>query len=559
MALVACLLFLPGIAGRDLWAPDEPRMALVAREMLRSGDWLVPRDSGRPYRDKPPLLFWLIALASLPAGEVNAPAARLVVAACGVGTVLATAAIGRIWFGAAGGWAAGLILATSWRMFVSAQWVQTDGALALFTTLSVLGMARALHRGDAGGIESMLIHGGIAAALLCKGPVGIVAPALAVTGWCIAERAWLPLKVARPWLAPLAALPVLGWALSAQHASGGALALGETLRQHALERFSRGLHHLNGPFYYSIVFPLEFMPWTLFLLSWIGVARPVAGVGGAGRRRALLWLLAHVLFFSLSAEKRSVYLLPAFPAAALLLAGLLPSAWPRPGAPGRKAALAPFGLLAAVAAGAGVLGIAAVPRLGSGAWILCAGSFLGAAAALAGLRAAARGKGMAGLAAAAGASAGVLLGVSLGAAPALDAVKSARPFCERVMARVGLEERLAILAPYRSAFAFYTGRALAEIGDEEELSRYLIEKGSYCILGRDQYDRLPDRLRAQHPVLVEGRVGHRIMALVGRPLSPAASTRGNRPRRRAPAPSCIRGCATSATRTTGAPRRPSIG
>jgi 4-amino-4-deoxy-L-arabinose transferase-like glycosyltransferase len=517
MALVACLLFLPGVPTRDLWAPDEPRMALVASEMLRTGDWRVPRDSGRPYPDKPPLLFWLIALASLPAGEVSATAARLVVAACGVGTVLATAAIGRIWFGPAGGWAAGLILATSWRMFLSAHWVQTDGALALFTSLSALGMARALERGGANGADAILIHGGIAAALLSKGPVGWVSPALAVAGWCIAERAWRPLQVTRPWLAPLAALPALGWAWSAEHASGGALALGDTLRLHALERFACGLHHPRGPVYYWIMFPLEFLPWTLFLLSWIRLPRPVDAAGLDGRRRALLWLLAHLIFFTLSAEKRSVYLLPAFPAAALLLAGAWPSTWPGRGEPGRRAALAPFAMLAAAAAAAGVLGIAAVPRIGPGGSILCVGSFLGAGAALAARRAAARGRGQAGLHLAALGSAGVLLGVSLGAAPALDAVKSARPFCQRVVQRVAPEERLAILAPYRSAFAFYTGRALPEIGDAEELSRYLAENGAYCILGRDQYERLPDRLRAELPLVEEGRVGHRVMVLVGRP------------------------------------------
>jgi 4-amino-4-deoxy-L-arabinose transferase-like glycosyltransferase len=504
-------------------------MAQVASEMLSSGDWLVPRDSGRPYPDKPPLLFWLIALASLPAGEVSAPVARLVVAACGVGTVLATAAIGRVWFGAAGGWAAGLILATSWRMFVSAQWVQTDGALALFTTLSVLGMARALACGGSGITEGILVHGGIAAAILSKGPAGLAAPALAAIGWCVAERGWRPLRVVRPWLAVGAALPALGWALAAQHASGGALSLGETLRLNALERFTQGLHHPRGPLYYCIALPLEFMPWTLFLISWIRPPRPAGEGAAAGRRRALFWLLAHVLFFTLSAEKRSVYLLPAFPAAALLLAGAWPASWPGLGQPGRGAALIPFVLLAAVAAAAGGLGAAAAPRIGPGGWILCAGSLLGAAAALAAWRAAGRGSGRAALALAAAGSAGVLLGVSLGAAPALDTFKSARPFCERVALRVPAGERLAMLAPYRSAFAFYTRRPLAEIGDEGALGRYLSEEGSYCILERNQHARLTEPMRAAFPALEEGRVGHRAMVLVGSPRpAPQAGSRDQR-------------------------------
>ena len=56
--LVATLLFLPGLGSRDLWNPDEPRYAEVAREMLASGEYLVPHLNGEVYTQKPPLQFW---------------------------------------------------------------------------------------------------------------------------------------------------------------------------------------------------------------------------------------------------------------------------------------------------------------------------------------------------------------------------------------------------------------------------------------------------------------------------------------------------------------------
>ncbi|MDH4105636.1 MAG: hypothetical protein OEV39_05930, partial [Gammaproteobacteria bacterium] len=60
---LALLLMATGLGMRDPWPADEPRFALVARDMLRSGDWLIPRVGGDLYADKPPVFFWLMATA----------------------------------------------------------------------------------------------------------------------------------------------------------------------------------------------------------------------------------------------------------------------------------------------------------------------------------------------------------------------------------------------------------------------------------------------------------------------------------------------------------------
>ena len=56
------LLIATGIGLRDPWPADEPRFALIARDMVLTGDWLLPHVGGDIYSDKPPLFFWLIAL-----------------------------------------------------------------------------------------------------------------------------------------------------------------------------------------------------------------------------------------------------------------------------------------------------------------------------------------------------------------------------------------------------------------------------------------------------------------------------------------------------------------
>ena len=91
LVLVAALACVVGaLSARDLWAPDEPRYGQVAREMLASGDWLVPHVNGAPYAEKPPLYYWVAAALSAPGGRVTAITARLAAALLAAGAVWLT-------------------------------------------------------------------------------------------------------------------------------------------------------------------------------------------------------------------------------------------------------------------------------------------------------------------------------------------------------------------------------------------------------------------------------------------------------------------------------------
>jgi len=84
---LALLLMATGLGLRDPWPADEPRFALIARDMLRSGEWLIPRVGGDLYADKPPLYFWLMAAAMAATGSLRA-GFLLPSLLAGVGTVL---------------------------------------------------------------------------------------------------------------------------------------------------------------------------------------------------------------------------------------------------------------------------------------------------------------------------------------------------------------------------------------------------------------------------------------------------------------------------------------
>jgi len=71
MLLVAAAVLAAGMGLRDPWPADEPRFALIARDMALSGNWLIPYIGGVPYPDKPPVFFWLIGLAYLLTGSLR--------------------------------------------------------------------------------------------------------------------------------------------------------------------------------------------------------------------------------------------------------------------------------------------------------------------------------------------------------------------------------------------------------------------------------------------------------------------------------------------------------
>ena len=74
--LVAFLVTVPGMAGREFSTRGEPREALVAQAMISTGDWILPSGYGGSVPSKPPLTHWIMALASLPGGEVTEFTAR---------------------------------------------------------------------------------------------------------------------------------------------------------------------------------------------------------------------------------------------------------------------------------------------------------------------------------------------------------------------------------------------------------------------------------------------------------------------------------------------------
>jgi 4-amino-4-deoxy-L-arabinose transferase-like glycosyltransferase len=327
-------LFIVGVGRWDLWNPDEPRYAQVAKEMVDRGDGILMHVNGKTYEDKPPLFFWLIALSSFLWQGFTSFSARFPSGLFSTLTVLVTFFLGRKLYGSRTGFLSALILATSFEFAYLSTRANIDATLTFFTTTSIFFFlhwyqhysphSSPLASGEREGVRAGLwIYGfyiGMAFATLAKGPVGFILPLMVSLVYLLVQKDWKAMKRMRLWTGmALCFVFVLSWYLPAV-LKGGQNFLNETLVHHTIDRFAKGSSHVRPIYYYLATFPVDFLPWFLFLPGAIvyGFSERKVGIT-RGFLFLLIWFVAIFLFFSVSRGKRAIYLLPLYPAASLLV------------------------------------------------------------------------------------------------------------------------------------------------------------------------------------------------------------------------------------------------
>jgi len=324
LALLA-LWLLATLGVRPLLLPDEGRYANVAREMLRSGEWLVPTLNGLPYFHKPPLMYWLEIAAMHVVGVT--PFAGRIASMLGAWIMAATLFFAmRRWHGARAATTGLLLIASCPLFFLSGQYANHDMLVGALIGAAILAFARAVDEPQgplwAGAKTDLrwIVAGWVlcAFAMLAKGLIGFVLPALVIGPWLLARGRWRQmLKLLHP-LGLLAFAAVAApWFVAMQSRYAGFndyFFMEQHFRRYALTSFNNA-----HPFWFFIVvLPVLTLPWAAWLpaalrRAWRQRTQPMLGLYA-------WWVIAIVGFFSVPSSKLVGYVLPALAPWCALLA-----------------------------------------------------------------------------------------------------------------------------------------------------------------------------------------------------------------------------------------------
>lgn len=366
LLLICGTLFFFRLGAARVWDVDEAIFSQTAWEMMDRGDYVVPQFNGRVLPDKPAFTYWAMIGAYKLLGPTEF-AARFWSAVAGVGTVVLTYRMGSKLLNRSAGMWAGVVLGTSFNFSVIARAATPDSLLVFFSTLSLLilleGTLPARLADPSCGIKLknprwprwLTAYAAMSAAVLVKGPIGVLLPVTIYAlyrMWFIGNSPDVP-RVARGWartwrqmqnmfaprviagvcwqmrpLTAIAALLIISgpwYAMVCARTSGSWL--WGFLGVHNVGRFLNPMDdHSGGALYYPVVMLFGLLPWSI-------LAAPIAiHVVRSLKRRdatspvqlfALVWVVVYVGFFSLARTKLPSYIVPAYPALALLAGGAI--------------------------------------------------------------------------------------------------------------------------------------------------------------------------------------------------------------------------------------------
>jgi 4-amino-4-deoxy-L-arabinose transferase-like glycosyltransferase len=486
LAAFAAVLLLVRLGRADLFNPDEPREAELAREMLVSGDLVVPQLNGAPFLEKPPLFYWLAVPAFRLAGGPGEATARLVPALCGLATVLLTFWFARVLFGDAVALLAGLVLTTAFEFF----WIARRAMIDMPLTLAVLLACVALHRASARDARARpgwlaLAAAACAAALLLKGIVGAGLPALALVAWLVARRDLR--RLVRPGLllaGSLALVPIALW-VGQLYGRLGPAGVREFVLVNNVMRFTGGASrgHDNPLWYYLPTLFADFAPWSIVLPFALVAAVRAPGARREAARDLALWFAVPLLVLSIASTKRGLYLLPIYPPAAMLVAWWLVGGDTGPGQPQRGARRAAFWILSGLMAALSIASLWAwhLVRPSAVAGPLAAAIALSVAA-VAAWRAVRGADGRRlGLAVAGGAAILELLTACALVPAIVNRGASARPIGEAIRGHLETGDHVALYGIKEGSMGgllYYAGHTLPVLRGSDELERYLDDAGA---------------------------------------------------------------------------------
>jgi 4-amino-4-deoxy-L-arabinose transferase-like glycosyltransferase len=324
---ITAIVILAGLGLRDPWPPDEPRFALMAKEMWDTGVWFFPHRGGEIYPDKPPMVMWMILFFYGLIGNLKI-AFLLPSAILSMCTMWMTYDIAKRLWSPKIGLYAGFLLAITLHFILQAKSGQLDAPVAFWVMLGSYGLLRHLILGPAWRWYYLAFFA-MGMGVITKG-VGFL-PVLMLFALIIVSPAWYDKnnKQLFKWFAGLffLLLAIALWLVPMliqveNNPTPDVLAYRDNiLLKQTVNRYAKSWAHLQ-PFYYYIleVIPLFWLPLSLFI-PWL--LKPFKQALKDKERRIiypLVMVVFVVFFFSLSKGKRAEYMLPILPLFVLTIA-----------------------------------------------------------------------------------------------------------------------------------------------------------------------------------------------------------------------------------------------
>jgi 4-amino-4-deoxy-L-arabinose transferase-like glycosyltransferase len=324
LTALCAILFFPHLARFPFFNKGEPREALVVQEIFQHESWLFPLKKGEEIPSKPPLFHWFAALTSIAWGQVTEATVRFPSALFATLTVVTLYILGRSLFDPKIGFLGGLILATSVGYQIQAISARVDMTLVFFMTLTLATFYLLYQNFVTGGLWTYGFYLLLGVSVLAKGPVGLVLPGMVILAFLGLRKRWDFLSRLCFHKGVVLTLTVgISWYAIALMRGGEDFFNRQVIHENLARFFvygEGGSGHQKSIYYYFPYLILWGLPWSLFLPFVVVHWFRNKTFGQDHSLFLVLWAGLIFLFFSLSAGKRSVYLLPLYPPLSLLAA-----------------------------------------------------------------------------------------------------------------------------------------------------------------------------------------------------------------------------------------------